>query len=122
MNSNFFFILLVVLSCLTGNAFAAEPVRTQANVPVEITFLAQRPHADPFNDVTLDVQFTAPDKKVQTVPAFWAGGAIWKVRYSSALTGVHRWRTACNDTKDAGLHGAMGVVEVTPLSREQCAF
>src|SRR4029079_5816985 len=93
VNSNFFFILLVVLSCLTGNASAAEPVRTQANVPVEITFIAQLPHTDPFNDVTLDVKFTAPDKTVRTVPAFWAGGTMWKVRYSSAITGVHRWRS-----------------------------
>ena len=114
MNSNFFFILLVVLSCLTGNASAAEPVRTQANVPVEITFIAQRPHTDPFNDVTLDVQFTAPDKTVKAVPAFWAGGTSWKVRYSSALTGVHRWRSVSSDTQDAGLQGATGVVEVTP--------
>ena len=108
------FIFFVILPCLTGNAFAAEPMRTQANVPVEITFIAQRPHTDPFNDVTLDVQFTAPDKTVKTVPAFWAGGTIWKVRYSSALTGVHRWRSVSSDTQDAGLQGATGVVEVTP--------
>jgi hypothetical protein len=108
------FIFFAILPCLTGNAFAAEPMRTQANVPVEITFIAQRPHSDPFNDMTLDVQFTAPDKTVKTVPAFWAGGTIWKVRYSSALTGVHRWRSVSSDTQDAGLQGATGVVELTP--------
>lgn len=114
MNSNFLLILFVAFVCFTGNAFAAETVRTQANVPVEITFTAQHPHADPFNDVTLDVQFIAPDKTVKTVPAFWAGGAIWKVRYASALTGTHRWRSACNDAQDAGLQAVAGAVEVTP--------
>ena len=115
MNPNPLFISLVALSCLTcGDALAAEPARTQANVPVEIPFQAQRPHADPFNDVTLEVEFTAPDKTVKTVPAFWAGGTVWKVRYASALLGRHRWRSACSETRDAGLHGAEGVVEVAP--------
>src|SRR5689334_9723646 len=105
MKSNLLLLFFIALSCFTGMAFAAEPVRTQANVPVEITLGAQRPHADPFNDVTLDVQFTAPDKTVKTVPAFWAGGTNWKVRYSSALAGPHRWRSVCSDSQDAGLQG-----------------
>jgi hypothetical protein len=81
---------------------------------VEITFTAQRPHADPFNEVTLDVRFTAPDKTVKIVPAFWAGGAVWKARYASGLVGLHRWQSVCGDTSEAGLHGVSGVVEVTP--------
>ena len=122
MNSNFLLILFVAFVCFTGNAFAAETVRTQANVPVEITFTAQHPHADPFNDVTLDVQFIAPDKTVKTVPAFWAGGAIWKVRYASALTGTHRWRSACNDAQDAGLQAVAGAVEVTSYRGNNLLF
>jgi Protein of unknown function (DUF4038)/Domain of unknown function (DUF5060) len=114
MKSSTLLICFVTLFCSTGNALVAKPVRTQANVPVEITLVAQREHADPFHDVTLDVQFTAPDKTVKTVPAFWAGGAVWKVRYSSALTGMHRWRSASSDAQDAGLQGVTGVVEVTP--------
>ena len=53
--------IFLPLGCLPGNSWAAEPVHTQANVPVEITFLAQRPHADPFNEVTLDVLETMVD-------------------------------------------------------------
>ncbi len=98
----------------TGLAFAAQPVRTPANVPTELTFVAQRSHADPFQDVTLDVAFTAPDKTVQLVPAFWAGGTTWKVRYAAALRGVHRWRSICSDTADGGLQGVTGTLEVTP--------
>ena len=112
MNPRFIFVVLSYLMC--GSALAAEPARAQANVPVELTFTAQRPHADPFNDLTLDLRFTAPDKTIKTVPAFWAGGAIWKARYTSGLVGLHRWQSVCSDTSEAGLHGLAGVVEVVP--------
>lgn len=102
----------VLLLAGTGNA--AEPLGTEANVPMEIAFTAQRPHADPFNALTLDVQVTAPDGSAKNVPAFWAGGAVWKVRYASPQTGVHRWRTVCNDAQDAGLHGVEGTLDVQP--------
>ena len=65
-------VLGMLLLALTGKA--AEPLRTEGNVPIEIAFTAQRPHADPFHEVTLDVQVTAPDGTAKNVPAFWAGG------------------------------------------------
>ncbi len=117
--TNFFTMTVrsVLLALLFPLALrAAEPTRTQANVPAEITFTAQRPHADPFSEVTLDVAFTDPAGVVRKVPAFWAGGAQWKVRYASALTGTHRWQGVCSDEQDAGLHGMAGVVEITPYA------
>ena len=102
------------LLLLAWNGNAAEPLRTEGNVPIEIAFTAQRPHADPFHEVRLDVQVTAPDGTVKNVPAFWAGGAVWKVRYASPQTGLHRWRTACSDAQDAGLHGVAGTLDVQP--------
>jgi hypothetical protein len=114
MNSKpglFRFVFLTVL--FSVRVFAAEPAGTQTNVPIEITLTAQRPHADAFNDVTLDVQFTGPDKTVKKVPAFWAGGQVWKVRYASAIAGVHRWRSLCNDVADKGLHEVEGQVKIS---------
>ncbi len=102
----------LLLLAWTGNA--AEALRTEGNVPIEIAFTALRPHADPFNDLKLDVQATAPDGTVKDVPAFWAGGAVWKVRYASPQTGLHRWRSACSDAQDAGLHGVAGTLDVEP--------
>ena len=68
----YFSALLILGFPLCGTA--AEPLATQANVPVELAFTAQRPHADPFRGVSLDVRFTRPTAS-QVVPAFWAGGA-----------------------------------------------
>lgn len=97
-------------------AGAAEPVKAETNVPVEITFSAVKPHDEPFMQVTLDVVFTDPVGATSTMPAFWAGGAQWKVRYASPRTGVHRYQTQCNDTSDAGLHGVIGRVEIASYS------
>ena len=110
-------LALYFLSAVAA-ALAVAPVRGEANVPVEIAFTAMRPHADPFNEVTLDVSFTDPAGAVRKVPAFWAGGAQWKVRYASPLTGAHRWRSVCSDAEDGGLHGAAGVVEIAAYAGE----
>ncbi len=110
-----FFLAAILFTSARG---AAAPTRAEANVPVEITLVAQRPHADPFNDVTLDVLFTDPAGTVRQVPAFWAGGVQWKVRYASPLTGVHRWRSVCSDATDGGLQGIENVVEVAPYAGE----
>ena len=87
---------------------------TQANVPLEFTLTARKVYADPFNQITLDVVFTDPAGVVRRVPAFWAGGQIWKVRYASPLTGLHLYHTECSDTNDTGLHGVLGKFKVTP--------
>ena len=113
-------IILALLLPLTLRA--AEPLPAQTNVLAEIAFTAQRPHADPFNEVTLDVAFTDAAGTAHKVPAFWAGGDKWKVRYASPLTGAHRWRSECSDAKDAGLHGLMGTVEVTAYAGDNPLF
>ncbi|MBS0664741.1 MAG: DUF4038 domain-containing protein [Verrucomicrobia bacterium] len=88
--------------------------RTAANVPCELSFQAQQRYADPFNTVVLDVVFTDPDGASLRVPAFWAGGHTWKVRYASPLVGRHAFRTEGAPATDAGLHGVTGAVEIRP--------
>ena len=48
-----------VLMCDGSGLAAAVPttVRTEANVPIEISFTAKEASADPFNDLTVDVNF-----------------------------------------------------------------
>jgi hypothetical protein len=103
-------LLLAPLAAL----HAADALKTEANVVLEIPFTAAQPHPDPFMKVSLDVVFTEPDGARKTVPAFWAGGDQWKVRYASPRPGTHRYRSQCNETSDAGLHGIEGKVEITP--------
>ena len=99
---------------------AAEPqpmqASTQANVMVELAFTSGAEHADPFNTITLDAVVTDPSGNERRVPAFWAGGNGWKLRYSSSVVGAHTFRTECSDASDAGLHNIDGQIEVTPYT------
>src|SRR6266516_3034218 len=83
------------------------------NHVTEITFTSSKPYADPFNEVDLDVIFTAPGGAEARVPAFWAGGRTWRVRYASLEVGEHHFTTICSDRANQSLHGVKGVVTLS---------
>jgi hypothetical protein len=106
---------LHLLSALAFGAGANEwPVNIQANQVAEWTFKSKKVYHDPFNEIELDVQFTSPRGKKLHVPAFWAGGETWRVRYSSGELGIHRFSAECSDTGNPGLHGISGSIEIKP--------
>jgi len=97
-------------------------IRTQTNVPIEIAFTAQTGHAAPFNDAALDVVFSEPDGTQRRVPAFWAGGQTWKVRYATPATGLCHWCSECSTADDAGLHNVTGTLVVEPYVGDNPLF
>ncbi len=103
LSASFFFLITATLM--------ASSIKTQSNVPAEVVFHASGKHADPFNDVTMDVIFSDPDGGSHRVPAFWDGGDVWKVRYASPQTGAHPYVTECRE--DPGLNGVHGTIDVT---------
>jgi hypothetical protein len=111
--------LAAILLCTTSiTAFAA----VEANRMVEFTFESATTYQDPFSEVTLDVVLTDTAGVKRRVPAFWAGGAIWRVRYASPVTGTHRFQTECSDTRNAGLHGVRGEVTMTTYTGDNPLF
>jgi hypothetical protein len=105
--------LLAVMLALAFVTQVHAPIpRTPQNVPVEVTLHAAKNHADPFNDISVDVVFTDPSGHVWRVPAFWDGADVWKVRYASKSVGKHSYRTECSDSEDLGLNGVAGTVIV----------
>src|SRR5580704_17789955 len=94
--------------CTTFASVQSAVGATPANVMTELTFESSKEYADPFNQVQLDVVFVDPARKEFRVPAFWDGGKTWHVRYSSALTGIHRYETRCSDPSNAGLQKKTG--------------
>jgi hypothetical protein len=104
--------LLATLALLT-NAWAGERVlKTEANVMVELTLKATRNYADPFNGASLEAIFNDPQGRELRVPGFWDGADRWRIRYASSIPGTHHFRTVFSDTRDTGLHGVTGRVEV----------
>ncbi len=121
LNTFFYFFLLFLefpLSARVGGTMA----KTQANMLVELTFTANHNYNDPFNQVTLDVEFIDPKGKELRVPAFWDGDNKWKVRYSSPILGVHRFRSICSKTNDKGLDGVTGKVDVEAYKGKNLLF
>lgn len=84
------------------------------NCATEWSYASGKSYRDPFNEIELDVIVTGPDGEEQRVPAFWAGGNAWRVRYSSPKLGVHRYRSVCSDEGNPDLHGREGSLEVKP--------
>jgi Protein of unknown function (DUF4038)/Domain of unknown function (DUF5060) len=95
---------------------------TEANVMVEVAFTASGSYSDPFNAVTLDVDFIDPKGRESRVPAFWAGSNVWKVRYASPVVGTHTFRSDCSEVSDKGLHGITGEVQVKPYSGQNALY
>lgn len=83
------------------------------NNMVEWSFTSSKAYANPFNEIELDVCFQHSNGgAVQRVPAFWAGGQEWRVRFASPTTGTFNFRSECSDTTDSGLHGIEGCFKV----------
>jgi len=112
------FAFLISAGLTIGACGAERDVKTEANVMVELMFTAKQTSSDPFNQVVLDAIIRDPQGHEMRVPAFWAGMKLWKVRYASPVVGMHRFRTECSETRDKGLHGVMGTIQVMPYKGE----
>ncbi len=71
----------------------------------EVNFASEAACADPFNEVTIDAVSTTPEGKSLYVPAFWAGGKMGHVRYTSEQPSTHRYRSEYSDTTNASQWG-----------------
>ncbi len=86
---------------------ATQYVTTQWSYGSAITY------PDPSNDLQLDAFLTHDSGEIWRVPAYWAGGQTWNVRFAPPRPGRYRVQTACTDPANPGLHdqGATLVVE-----------
>jgi hypothetical protein len=80
-------------------------------VPFEWSYISGKQYTDPFNQIDLDVVVVTPSGSEERVPAFWAGGSTWRVRYAAQATGTYKFRTICNDTSNGDLHGQSGSLQ-----------
>jgi len=111
------FVLHSISSLMASSSVMAAN-RVEANRLYEFALTSSKTYEHPFDDVSVDVLYLTPQGKSLRVPAFWAGGDTWKVRYSSPVVGVHTFTTECSATDDRGLHGIQGTVRVVPYEGE----
>ena len=85
----------------------------QAHSLIEIPFHATKCHADPWNELELDVVFSGPGGDIR-VPGYWTGDDTWAVRFAAPTAGGWTYHTMCSDESDTGLHGTTGKIDVRP--------
>ena len=78
----------------------------------ETSFETAKPYTNAFTDVEVDVVFRQGEKQWK-VPAFWAGGDTWKVRFAPPSQGKYTYRVECTDKENAGLNGKEQTLQVT---------
>ncbi len=63
--------------------------------PVELSYLAQGTYDDPFdrNRVQFSGRFTSPTGKVLTMPGYWNGQNVWKIRFAPTEAGTWKIQT-----------------------------
>ncbi len=81
----------------------------------ELIFESEKTYSDPFSDAVLDLVLT--DGNIQfTIPGFWDGENIWKVRVTCPTAGRWYYKTVCSDPENSDLNGKTGTVECAAYS------
>ena len=93
-----------------------------AGYPAEWSFTSGKKYKDAFNDLELDVILDAPGGAQYRVPAFWAGGQTWRVRFAAPDPGRYTFRTESTDTANHDLHNQRGTLEVTPFEGDNSLY
>lgn len=103
-----------LLAGLGAAAVRAQSFAASVHVPIEWALTSTRAYANPFADVEVEAIVRCPDGTEMRVPAFWAGGRTWRVRYTPSLPGAHTWHTVASDSSNSGLHGQHGSLDAVP--------
>ena len=97
---------------VVGAAAADEPADAPAAVGryevFEAAFGATGDYANPYAEVEAVARLTAPSGAERTLPLFWDGGTVWRLRVSPDAVGT--WRYAV-ESGDPGLDGKAGAFE-----------
>jgi hypothetical protein len=106
---SFFFILIIVLFTCYAHS---QSLNIQTNQVIEWQYVSAVEYSDPFNDIDLNARILHPDGTIFILPAFWAGGNVWKFRFSSPNPGEYKFITECNDTNNKDLHKKKGKIQI----------
>jgi len=99
----------IVVACLVAASVSSAEIE-QWGV-AELTFRGPG-QGNPYVEVQLSATFTQADRAI-TVPGFWDGGDVYKVRFSPPTQGQWQYRTSSNRPE---LDGQTGTLTVGPPS------
>jgi len=82
----------------------------------EWSYRSAQTYADPFNEVELDGLIEGPNGQTWRVPAYWAGGSEWRLRFAPPVPGEYTVTTACTDAANPSLHGQVSRLLAIPYT------
>jgi Protein of unknown function (DUF4038)/Domain of unknown function (DUF5060) len=115
------FCKALAISAVTTSALGQDKVATTGTA-TEWSYTSGKQYSDPFNQVDVDVIVTTPQGQEERVPAFWAGGSIWRVRYAPPVPGTYRLRSVCSDTANKDLHNVTSVLNAEAYTGENAHY
>jgi len=90
----------------------SREMSTPAWQQVEIELTARDDHADPYTAIDVSADFVSETGETLRRPAFWDGGATWRIRFAPPA-GSAKWEwTSAATAEDPGLAGQRGIVNV----------
>ena len=104
--------VLSTLCVLMSAAVHGADIAQQWNVFETFLFETTKHYDNPFTNVEVNVVFTQAEKR-WVVPAFWAGGSRWTVRFAPPIEGNFTYRVECTDTTNPDLNGKEQTLAVT---------
>jgi hypothetical protein len=87
-----------------------------SGAPTEWSWTSGKQYSDPFNQVDVDAIVTLPSGQEERIPAFWAGGSKWTVRYAPPAPGLYKVRSAATDAANRDLNGQAFTLNVEPYT------
>jgi len=83
---------------------------------LEWGYTSRKFYPDPFNTADIDVEFVHESGQSWRIPAYWAGGQEWRVRFAPQLSGSYQVSTICSDIENSSLHGHTETLLTTPYN------
>ncbi len=96
-------IIILVVFCFSCT-YATKNETAEQGVVFETSFETSKKYDNPFADVEVRVIFNNNGNH-WTVPAFWAGGNKWTVRFAPPVVGKYGYRVECSDESNTDLNG-----------------
>ncbi len=110
------------LSSSTINSSLAQERVAASGQPTEWSYTSGKQYTDPFNQVDVDAVITLPSGQQERMPAFWAGGSTWRVRYTAPSPGLYKIRSVSSDTSNRDLHDRASVLNVEPYTGQNVNY
>jgi len=97
--------------CVLTEAVANGAAIAQWEV-FETSWETKKAYANPFTDIEVNGVFQQSAKQ-WIVPAFWAGGGKWTVRFAPPTQGEYRFHVECTDKANPDLNGSEQTLRVS---------